>query len=502
MANEIRIPRLGWSMEEGTFVGWLKRDGETIKAGDPLFELEGEKALQEVESLDAGTLHICPNGPAAGSVVPVGTLLGYVLMAGEPVPSPTDSTNAAATAAAIPASASHSTTQPTTQPTTQTTSLQKDVRCESLAPAPRLSVEPIPQSVPSGNIAATPSVRRLARELGVDLQMVNGTGMGGRIDAQDVRRESECRRDAASTCQLDARVAVSKTKRVSTPRARRVARELGVDWTQVSGTGRDGRVRERDIRSFAASPKVGRGAGQTLASLKGGLVPLTQRRRVIAERMQASQQQTAAVTLTAQADVTELVKLRRQLQSDRAAAGTPSYSDIIAHVAARTLLQHRQLAGRWTERGIELPADDELHIGIAVDTEAGLVVPVVRDVARRSLADLAADAKQLIESARSGRLSAADMQGGVFTVTNLGSFGIDAFTPIINWPQVAILGLGSIRREAVVLDDNSIAAHDVMTLSLTFDHRVLDGAPAARFLQDLIRAIASLNDDASANAAR
>jgi pyruvate dehydrogenase E2 component (dihydrolipoamide acetyltransferase) len=147
---------------------------------------------------------------------------------------------------------------------------------------------------------------------------------------------------------------------------------------------------------------------------------------------------------------------------------------------------------QWQEKTgdkLELPLDDGFHIGIAADTNEGLLVPVLRDVARRSLAEIAAESQRFVEQARAGRLAATEMQGGVFTITNLGAFGIDAFTPIINLPEVAILGLGAIRREAVVLDDGQIAARDMLTLSLTFDHRAVDGAPAARFLQSLSVAI-------------
>lgn len=264
-----------------------------------------------------------------------------------------------------------------------------------------------------------------------------------------------------------------------------MATELGVDWQSLTGTGRGGRVREQDVQAAA---KQGPCRGPLPESGSAGQ-PLSSRRRIIAERMSASSSQTAPVTLTTRCDATNLISLRQQFKAGTATV--PTYTDIIAKLAALVLRQHSRLAARWNGERLKLPTDDGFHIGIAVDTDEGLLVPVVRDVARRNLAEIAADSKRLVEQARAGRLAADDMQGGVFTITNLGSYGIDAFTPIINLPEVAILGLGAIRREAVVLEDGQIAARDMLTLSLTFDHRAVDGAPAARFLQALAAAIAN-----------
>ena len=207
--------------------------------------------------------------------------------------------------------------------------------------------------------------------------------------------------------------------------------------------------------------------------------------------MVASRQQTVPVTLTTKGDATNLVNLREQFKSVGGATPIPSYQDIITKLVAEVLKRHPLLAGRWDEDAIVLTADDELHLGLAVDTEDGLLVPVIRNVGGLSLTELAGQSRRLADQARAGKLVAADMQGGVFTITNLGAFGIDAFTPIINLPETAILGLGAIRREPVVLDDGQIAARQQLTLSLTFDHRIVDGAPAARFLQDVVNALAN-----------
>lgn len=209
--------------------------------------------------------------------------------------------------------------------------------------------------------------------------------------------------------------------------------------------------------------------------------------------MLESLRENAPVTLHTRADVTNLVALRNRIK----AAGTlplPAYTDLLAKLVADVLGRHRLLAGCWDEAGtLVFPEADGLHIGIAVDTAAGLLAPVVRNVGQKTLAEVTNSSRELIEKARTEKLPAADMQGGVFTITNLGSFRIEEFTPIINAPQTAILGVGAILREAVVVGtaDNgeSIAIRDRMTLSLSFDHCRVDGGPAARFLDDLRRII-------------
>jgi pyruvate dehydrogenase E2 component (dihydrolipoamide acetyltransferase) len=437
MAFEITIPRLGWSMEEGTFSGWLKQDGDTIQCGDPLFELEGEKAIQEIEAVDAGILRIPANGPQPGSMVKVGAVVGYLVAEGESLP-----VGQTPDASAI-VSGNQELSEGTPSLPTETVAVDA-----ALPPA------------------AGPSVRRLARESGVALEQVAGTGRGGRILAEDIER--------ASSQPLP-----SPLSPIASPRARRVATELKIDWTQLTGTGAGGRIREQDVLAARRAPAAGR------------RIPLTSRRKVIAQRMVASRQQTVPVTLTTKADAANLVNLREQFKTTSGESPIPGYQDIITKLVAGVLRQYPLLAGRWEEDAIVLPAENELHLGMAVDTDEGLLVPVLHNAAQLSLIELAARSRQLVGQARAGKLAAADMQGSVFTITNLGAFGIDAFTPIINVPETAILGLGAIRREPVALDDGGIVSRHQLTLSLTFDHRILDGAPAARFLQDIATAIAN-----------
>lgn len=407
MANEIRIPRLGWSMEEGTFVGWLKQDGDRVQVGDALYELEGEKATQDIEATDAGILRIPPDAPQPGTVLPVAALLAYVLADGEAPPWLAEPETAIATSAG-----------------------------DSTRDAASLSTAP-PQPVAASRIAA-----------------------GHRSNAQP------------------------HAARKSSPRARRVARELGIDWTKLAGTGRHGRVREADVRHEAEL------RGDKLSTPQPSIQAFSSRRKTIADRMRISRERTVPLTLTTIADATNLVGLRNQFKALSQTAAPPTYADIVACVAATVLKRHPLLAARWRDdETLMLPTDDRCDIGIAVDTPDGLLVPVVRDVGRLPLAEVAARTRDLIDRARAGRLTAAEMQGGMFTITNLGGYGIDAFTPVINYPEVAILGLGAIRREAVVQSGDSLAPRDRITLNLTFDHRALDGAPAAAFLRDLRTAL-------------
>jgi pyruvate dehydrogenase E2 component (dihydrolipoamide acetyltransferase) len=449
MPHAITVPRLGWSMEEGTFGEWLKQDGDSVERGEPLFVLEGEKSAQDVESLESGILRIPPAGPQPGETVKVGQILAYLVEAGERAPFETDSARMPPIAAPIAAAE------------------------RSLPPASDA------RSLP----AAGPATRRLARNLQVDLQRVRGSGPGGKVTPDDVRAAVPLAPEATRQ-----RPAIS-------PRARRVARELGIDWSTLRGTGRTGRIRERDVRA-AAGPRAAAldhgppgvpAASSDSAAFPATILPISKIRRAIAARMSAGVHEAAPVTLTTKCDATNLVNLRQQFRHAAADGNAvPGYNDLILKLVAAALPRHAELTRQWHEQGIRVPRG--MHLALAVDTEAGLLAPVLRDVDRLTLRQIASRTRQLIEAARSGRLAESDLCGGVFTITNLGHFGIDAFTPILNLPQSAILGVGRIAREPAVVND-VVVPRDQMTLSLTFDHRVVDGAPAARFLQTLTGAI-------------
>jgi pyruvate dehydrogenase E2 component (dihydrolipoamide acetyltransferase) len=399
MATEVTIPRLGWNMDEGIFVGWLKSDGQHVSAGEPLFRLEGDKATQDVESLDTGILRIPPNGPKDGDKVFVGTLIGYLVALGDEA------------------------------------HFEADVNLGS-------------------------AVHHVA-------QLREG-------EAPSVPEKAAARTEFGELSRAEPRPPGMKV-RIS-PRARRVARELGVDALGLRGSGHDGRIVERDIHAAAQRQTAPSAGYQELA--------VTPIRRTIADRMAQSAQTAASVTLSTTVDATNLVNLRQQFKVVAGAREGPAitYTDIIAKLTALALEKHPLLNARWN--GDKIVVSTTINIGIAVDTDAGLMVPVIRDVPRQTLRQLAARAHDLIERARRGALRAAEMQGGTFTVTNLGPMGIEMFTPLINLPECAILGLGRIQKQ-VVVDDSQFVARDRMTLSLTFDHRIVDGAPAARFLQSL-----------------
>jgi len=406
MAFEIRVPRLGWSMEEGTFVGWRKNAGDPVRAGEVLFELENDKATQEVESIDAGFLHIPSGAPRDGDVVRVGDLLGFLLTRAD---------------------------------------------------------DPPPIDAPSPSLGIRSSGGSDARATSGSTHPTDESVRTGRASDADATRRPR-----------------------STPRARRRAGELGVDWRELTGSGRGGRIRERDVvASFEARGERDARGWRS--------IPVTRLRRTIAEKMLRGTGETAPVTLTTRVDATRLVRFRARRKAEGASL-VPSFTDIVARLAADQLRRDPRLAARWRGERIEVPGETEIHIGIAVDTEQGLVVVVVRNAANRSIGAIAAESRARIERARAGRLTPDDTAGGVFTITNLGAFGVDAFTPIVHFPESAVLGIGAVRREPVVGDDDRIVARDVVTLSLTFDHRVIDGAPAAKFLRSLGRAIVELDD--------
>ena len=337
------MPRLGWTMEEGTLVEWLKADGDTVEAGEILFTVESDKALNEIETFSGGILCIPPDAPQPGDTVPVGTLLGYLLQPGEGMPT---------AAEPVPTPAE---------------------------PAPVAKPEPAPTPAPARSAGPTIS-----------------------------------------------------------PRARRVASALGVEWRALTGSGRTGRIVERDVRA---------------AAVRSG--------------------QMAPAILTTEADATELVTLRSQLKTEDAPA--PAYHHLIAKLAVVALTEHLQLNAAGAE---------VVHLSLAVDTGEDLAAPVIRDAHTKSWAELAAAARSLALQARRRALEPEAVQGGTFAIANLGMYGIDSFTPILRPPHRATLGLGRIAERPAVREGR-VVPRALIALSLTVESRLLENGAAARFLDRL-----------------
>lgn len=374
MPIEVVMPKFGLTMQEGTIQQWYKAEGDAIAAGEPLFEVETEKVLYDVEAPATGVVArlLYP----VEATVACARVVAVIAVGGE---------DRAAVAARYSDAADLAGCSDQRERTTK--------------------------KVPAAGLVATPAARKLAKDSGVDLAALAGSGPGGRITREDV------------------------------------AAAVAARGAPLHG-----------------SPPWG--------SPLGGM------RKTIAERMLRSLQSTAQLTLVTEADVTALVRRRAEV----AGQGNVTYTDMLVAAVAAALRAHPRL--RVTVEGDAIRSHEAVHVGIAVALDEGLIVPVIRDADRKTVQKIAAVSRELVEKARAGTLGVDDVSGGIFTITNLGMYGIDAFTPIINLPQVAILGVGRILEKPAVYD-GQIAIRSLMTLSLTFDHRIVDGAPAAAFLHDV-----------------
>jgi len=473
MAIEIVMPRLGWTMEEGIFGEWLKKDGEEVKSGDLIFTVESDKATQEVETFDNGILRIPPDGPKTGDVIPVGGRMGFIVKPGEDAPF-------AKQAAPAP------------QATSQPAGNGAAPSAAESTPTPISALAPAPASPKATGLLPTisPRARRVAAELNIDWAQLTGSGRTGRIVERDVRAahaQQQTQPQAPAVPAQPATKTSAPTFAQVSPVAQRMAEAAGLDLAEIAAQKPGQRIQRQDVEAAIAAREAQpvTPAPVTLTptgpSGDGEVVPITRVRHLIAQRMTESLQTMAPVTLTTEADATALVALREQLKASFAPRNqiVPSYNDLLMKLTAVALQEHRWLNATW--RGNEIFIPNSINIGFAVDMEEGLIVPVVRAVESKSVRQIAAESRALIEKAQSHKLTPTEMQDGTFTITNLGAYGIDAFTPIINPPQCAILGVGRIIKKPTVYQDQVVARHSV-ALSLTFDHRVVDGGPAARFL--------------------
>ncbi len=426
MATEVVMPKLGATMEEGTIVSWLVRVGEVVEEGDPIAEIQTDKIVMEIEAETAGVLLKTVHD--AGNTVKVHEVIAYMGEEGESL----DGLEA----------------------TSPTGSAPVDQQQETAVEAAQVTV------AQTGNkIRRTPAARKLAEENRVNLQEVVGSGPNGRIHKVDVEG-----------------FLAQNAKRI-TPLAKKIADDQEMDYKQIVGTGARGKVMKQDV----IIPPTD--SGQTPV-VENKRVPFRGMRKVIADRMAESAYTAPHVTLYAEIDMTNCVSLRQDLLPviEKIEGQRISFNEIIMKATAFTLKQHPNM--NVSLAGNEIVFHSDIHVGMAVAVPDGLVVPVLRNVDQKGLAELTTESKKIGKQAREGKLSPDEMQGSTFTISNLGMYAVDGFTPIINLPNAAILGVGRIQKKPVVINDEMVI-RSMMTLSLSFDHRIIDGAPAAAFLTAL-----------------
>ena len=434
MSSPIYMPKLGLTMVEGTLTEWLVNTGETVSQGQPVASIETDKIETEIEAEAEGRLHqLCKSG----EVFECGVVLGWVLEEGEEPPeiSETPEVNS-----------------------DETTAIKQNEKPGKEA------------KTKSGRIAASPAAKRLAKEKGIDLSLISGSGPGGRIVIEDV--------EAFGANPLSSSVPATSDNNASQA-AVNEAQKLGVDLSTVQASSTDRKIRKSDVQAH-----IKNSSGSTQENHEnffyepigeGERVQLTGMRKVIANRMHSSLQSMAQLTLHLDVEMDNVISLRKEMKSGDQ---LPGYTDFVIASVARALKEHPQLNSQMLEN--EILQLSEINIGMAVALSDGLVVPVVRNADQLSLDEIAQNTSRLAGQARDGKLALEDLEGGTFSVSSLGMFGVDGFTPVINPPNSAILGVGRIR-EDTTWDDQTPRKTSRMVISLTWDHRVLDGAPAADF---------------------
>ncbi len=448
MPAEIFLIKVGMNMTEGIVEEWYIADGAKVEQGQLLYRLETEKVNLDVDAESSGTVK---HAVAEGVTMKPGDVVGYIYAEGEAIP---DNAGSSAPAAAVAA--------PTSVAAAQPVAATRAVAATFAATFAATTGE-------GGRLLSSPAARRLAGELSVDINEVGGTGPGGRIIEADVQRAA-------------AEQKAGTAGGPSSPIARKIARELGVDIASVKGTGPGGRVTKEDVESAAtAKARVVAAPVAAKTATAGKTVPIRGMRKTIASRMHDSLQTMAQLTMDMDVNMDDAIKLRTQLVEEWAEEGIkPSYTDLVIRASAKALQKHPLMNASWSDDGIT--QHGVVHVGMAVALAEGLVVPVVHDAAERGFKSLASETSRLANAARDNKFGLDDLQGGTFTVTALGMFGVDSFTPIINAPQAGILGVNRIRDD-IRWEGNTPMKTQVMRLSLTWDHRVLDGAPAAEFLR-------------------
>ncbi len=425
MAKVIVMPKLGLTMTEGTVSKWLKAEGDAVQEGEKLFEVETDKLTNTIEASASGVLLkiVAPEGtevPCLKAVAVVGEPgEDYGALLGDgPAETKAEAPAAPAAAASAPATA----------------------------------------KAPGERVVASPAAKKLAKSLGIDIALVTGTGPKGRITEEDVKNYKP------------AEAAPAEAKVKASPLAAKVAADVGVDLKDVPA---HGRVLAADI---LAAVQKGCSA-PTEDKPREEVVAMKAMRKAIARNMLNSRNTSPTVTFNLGVDMTELKKLREHLKSEDIKV---SYTDIIIKVVAVALTEFPLLNCSVDEDKIIYK--HYVNMGVAVALDNGLVVPNVPDADKKSLSEISQEVKELAKLAREGALPMDRLTGGTFTITNLGMYGVESFSPIINQPEVAILGVNTMEDKAVVVN-GEICVRPIMNLSLTADHRVVDGSVAAEFLQ-------------------
>ena len=461
MPIKILMPALSPTMTEGNIAKWLKKEGDKVRSGDVIAEIETDKATMEVEAADDGVLGKIVE-PAGAQGVKVNSVIGVLLSEGEDASSigPVEKSPPALTAAAAP-------------------------RQQPAAAQPQPA-----QRGGNGEIAATPLARRMAEQAGVDLGAVQGTGAHGKVTRDDVTAARAGAQGAAQSAGDGGRIMAS-------PLAMRMAAQAGLDLRTMKGSGPDGRIVKRDIEQAIAGPRARQmpPAGAPAArpatpqpSRPGETftrVPLSTMRKVIAERMAHSKSTVPHFYLSMDAEIDELMKVRAAL-NERNKETKLSVNDFVIKACAQALREVPQANATWDDGAVRLY--DVVDIAVAVALDEGLITPVIRDADQKGLAQISAEMKDLAARAKARKLMPEEYQGGSFTISNLGMYGVKEFQAIINPPQAAILAVGAGEKRPVV-KDGALSVATVMTLTLAVDHRVLDGAIGARLLAAIKRLV-------------
>lgn len=435
MAKEVILPKFGFTQEESEILEWLKKEGENVEKGEPIAVVTTDKISMEVESPESGIL--AGIRYPVGSIVPVTKIIAYILEPGEKVPEADE-----------PESKS---------------------RPETLQPA---AVKEQAAAQTTKTVKVSPVAARMIEENRLDASAIHGTGSGGQITREDV--EAYLTSTTATAGKVNA-----------TPAARRVAAETTVNLTRVKGTGPSGRIQEKDVRSAVSTEPV---KADTIAPA-GAIhkeIPLIGMRRTIAENMQRSMQEAPHMTLQVDVQMDSAETLRGDANSrisDK--AGKISATAVLVKASALAIRRNMIINSQYTPEKILVK--ENINVGVAVAIEDGLIVPVVANADTKSIEQISLEVNDLAQRARFARLKPQDLMDGTFTISNLGMLGIDRFTAIINPPQAAILAVGAIRKQLVPDDSDApvIRIAKMMTLTLSADHRIMDGAQAAYFLADL-----------------